>query len=105
MNDLEPYIARIREEKGDAWCIGHGYGGTTRQMLASLIYHHFRETEEGREMWEADGEDKVQEIYDRIYDRYMVEGFVPESVWLEDSDENGMTIDNYLYEQIDAGVN
>lgn len=105
MSDLDPYIARIREEKGDAWTIAHGYGETTRQMLASLIYHHFRETDEGRTMWDDDGDDKVQDIYDRIYDRYMVEGFVPEKVWLEDEDEKGMTIDNYLYEEIDAGVN
>lgn len=105
MENLDLYIAQIREEKGDAWAIAHGYGGTTRQMLASLVYHHFRETDEGREMWASDGEDKVDQIHDRIRDRYMVEDFIPESVWADDHDPNGMTIDNYLYEQVDAGVN
>jgi hypothetical protein len=103
--ELAPYIARIRDEKGVPWAISRGYGGTPRQMLASLIYHHFLETEEGQEMWASEGDDKVQDIYDRMYDRYVTDGFIPEEVWLEDADDNGMTIDNYLYEQIDAGVN
>jgi hypothetical protein len=105
MNDLEPYIAQIREEKGTPWVIAYGYGGTTRQMLASLVYHHFRDTDEGREMWDSDGEDKVEEIHDRIRDLYMVEDFIPEGVWMDGQDPNGMTIDGYLYEQVDAGVN
>lgn len=105
MENLELYIARIREEKGVPWVIAYGYGGTPRQALSSLVYHHFRETDEGREMWASDGEDKVDEICDRIRDLYMVEDFIPEGVWMDDHDPNGMTIDNYLYDQIDAGVN
>lgn len=103
--NLEPYIALIREEKGVPWTISRGYGSTQRQMLASLIYHHFLETEEGQKMFAADSDDKVQDIYDRIYERYVTDGVIPEEVWLEEADGNGMTIDNYLYEEIDAGVN
>jgi len=103
---IDACINMIRDEKGDPWVIVHTGGNTKTAKLASLVYHHFRETEEGRREWSSDLEpdDKADRISGLIYDRYVTDGNIHPDLYLEEVDEKGMTIDNYIFEMVSAGV-
>lgn len=103
---LDDCISVIREEKGVPWVIGHGGGNTKTAMFASLLYYHFLETDEGRREWasDLDPDEKADRIAGLIYDRYVTDGTVPADLYLEYQDSKGMTVDNYIFEMVSAGV-
>lgn len=93
--------AKILEDKGEKW-VKNTCGTTkptTESQVADLVYFHYLESDEGKEVWNAPGQNagKVDYIFDSIYDKYHWD-----LAWVT-TDEWGVISDE-LYSMVYEGV-
>jgi hypothetical protein len=101
---LTGIAAKILEDKGEKW-VKNNCGTTeptTAHDIANLIYYHYLESEEGKQVWDSPGqnEGKVDYIFDSIYDRYIYDlEWITKDEWTAISD-----VPDNLYTMIYNGV-
>jgi len=93
--------AKILEDKGEKW-VKNTCGTTkptTESQVADLVYFHYLESDEGKEVWDCPGQNngKVDYIFDSIHDKYHWDlAWVASDEWQAISDE--------LYSMVYEGV-
>ena len=99
--NLTGIAAKILEDKGEKWVkFSCGTTEPTKpEQVADLVYYHYLESDEGKEVWDAPGqnEGKVDYISDSIYDRY-----IHDLEWM--TSEEWMEIVDDLYNMVYEGV-
>jgi hypothetical protein len=93
--------AKILEDKGEKWV--KNTCGTTRptteSQVADLVYFHYLESDEGKEVWDTPGQNngKVDYIFDSIHDKY-----IHDLEWM--AEDEWQAISDDLYSMVYEGV-
>jgi len=98
-------------EKGADWILKNMWGVNPEDnavnVMATLLYYHFQETEAGKSVWSIEGQsdDKVDKIVDAADFEYVGTDeplSFTEEEWLKETDN--VSLSSELYDSVSAGV-